>query len=127
MSYKPHFSVVSSISDQYLSDKKFIPDNTIGYLSFDNEDEAHYACAILNASQVTAGFSLRSSKSKWGISIDMVNSVPMKEFDEQNSNHVELSNLSKLAHDHYPELKDIDSITKKIDKILEQNSILSEI
>ena len=127
MSYKPHFSVVSSVTDQYLSNKKFIPDNTIGYLSFDNEDEAHYACAILNATQVTEGFALRSSKSKWGISIDMVNSVPIKEYDSQNSKHLELSNLSKLAHSHYPELNDIDSIMNKIDYILQKHSILNEI
>ena len=65
MSYLPNFSVVSDIEDEFIGRKTFIPDNTIGYISVNNENEAYYICSILNSDKIKALFSLRSSKSKW--------------------------------------------------------------
>lgn len=48
MSYQPHFSVVSTTNDSLIGEKTFIPDNTIGYISVDDENEAHYICSLLN-------------------------------------------------------------------------------
>lgn len=123
MSYKPDFSVVSKVKDEYIGIKTYIPDNTIGYLSVETADEAHYICSILNSNKVKALFSLRSSKSKWGISIDMVNKVPIEEYNKENILHDELVSLSKKAH-KLKDMKKIEIIENKINDLIKSNHIL---
>lgn len=123
MSYKPDFSVVSKVKDEKIGVKTYIPDNTIGYLSVKTSDEAHYICSILNSDKVKALFALRSSKSKWGISIDMVNKVPIVEFNKENPQHSELITLSKKAH-KLKDIKKIEEIEDSINTIIDNNNIL---
>ncbi|CAA6826597.1 MAG: Unknown protein [uncultured Sulfurovum sp.] len=123
MSYKPDFSVVSKVKDEYIGTKIYIADNTIGYLSVKTADKAHYICSILNSNKIKALFSLRSSKSKWGISIDMVNKVPIEEYSKENSLHNELVSLSKKAH-KLKDMKKIEIIEKKINDLITNNHIL---
>lgn len=124
MSYQPHFSVVSNIDDPLIGKKTFIPDNTIGYISVDTKMEAHYICSLLNSNKTQALFALKSSKSKWGISIEMVNQVPIVEFDKKSANHKKLANLSIKAHDTLDENK-IKRIEDSINKIIDDNSIFN--
>lgn len=98
MSYLPNFVVVSTVNDKWLGKKLVMPDNTIGYFSCDTENEAHYICAIMNSAIISKYFEGRSSKSKWGISINMAESVPIPKFDEKNSDHLKLVSFSKKAH-----------------------------
>ena len=102
-----------------------IPDNTIGYISVNNKKEAHYICSLLNSNRTQALFSLKSSKSKWGISIQMVNQVPIKEFDKNNSTHIELARLSENAHKIKSESK-IKEIENKINIVVNQNNIFHD-
>lgn len=125
MSYQPNFSVVSDIEDEFIGKKTFIPDNTIGYISVDNANEAYYICSILNSNKIKALFSLRSSKSKWGISIEMVNNVPIIEFDKTNKFHVELFKLSKKAHNSINE-KQLVTLENKMNLIIDSHEILND-
>jgi len=125
MSYQPNFSVVSEIKDDLIGKKTMIPDNTIGYISVDNKKEAHYICSLLNSNKALALFLLKSSKSKWGISIQMVNQIPIKEFDKNDSNHIKLATLSENAHKIKNESK-IKEIESKINIIINQHSIFHD-
>ena len=126
MSYKPVFSVVSKVDDEFIGKKEYIPDNTIGYISLDSEDEAHFVCAILNSSIARSLFAMRSSKSKWGISISMVNKIPIPEFDREDKNHLKLSKLSKKAHllKSQGKLQEIKGIEEQINEIISNNKII---
>lgn len=124
--YLPSFSVVSKVKDPYIGTKVYIPDNTIGYLPFDSEDEAHYVCAILNSSIVYSWFDRRSAKSKWGISIGMIRSIPIPDFDPNNPAHRSLSNLSKLAHKvaKVGKNKVLKPIESRINKIVAEENLI---
>ena len=126
MSYKPAFSVVSKVDDEFIGKKEYIPDNTIGYISLNSEDEAHFVCAILNSSIARSLFAMRSSKSKWGISISMVNKIPIPEFDREDKNHLKLSKLSKKAHllKSQGKLQEIKGIEEQINEIISNNKII---
>ncbi len=122
MSYKPYFSVVSKITDEYIGTKTLIPDNTIGNISFDSEKEAHFVCAILNSEKAKFLFSIRSSKSKWGISIEMVKKIPIPKFNPKNKEHLKLSDISMKAHRYANknELDNINKIEEEINQIAEK-------
>lgn len=124
MSYQPHFSVVSDVEDQLIGKKTFIPDNTIGYISVDDEKEAYYICALLNSNKTQAIFALKSSKSKWGISIEMVNQVPIKEFDKRDIFHKKLASNSFKAHIEKDDKK-IKKIEENINNIIDSNEIFN--
>nr|MDO8112406.1 hypothetical protein [Candidatus Sigynarchaeota archaeon] len=112
------FAVASSIHDPRIGTRLVIPDNTIGYLSFDTSDEAHYACAILNASAIKEMFAAHSTGSKWGISIAMVNDLPIPRFDPDNPVHVRLCRLSKEAHDRTAKNESIAELERELDVLV---------
>ena len=125
MSYQPFFSVVSEAKDPFIGVKTYIPDNTIGYISVDTEQEAHYICALLNAQKTEALFALKSSKSKWGISIEMVKQVPIQQFDTNNPHHLALVDLSLRAHKTI-EHDEIALIESAINTIIQQHTVFYE-
>jgi hypothetical protein len=119
MTYAPDFSVVSEINDKFIGKKKVMPDNTIGYISTNNENEAHYICALLNSAHVSEMLERRSSKSKWGISIGSVQGIPITKFDKNNKKHLRLAELSKKAH-KIKDKEEIAKIEKEINGIAEK-------
>jgi hypothetical protein len=120
MSYKPDFSVVSKVNDKLIGNKEVIPDNTIGNISFDSKDEAHFVCSVLNSEKAELLFSMRSSKSKWGISIDMVKKIPVPQYNPKDKNHKRLAELSQEAHklSQKGESKELEKIEKEINKLV---------
>jgi len=118
MSYSPNFAVVSQIKDKFLGNKSVMPDNTIGYLSTDDEQEAHYVCALLNSDITKQFFEDRSSKSKWGISINMIEKIPIPRFKKNEKIHRALAHLSKQAHNTNDDNKiaKIEAIVNKFAK-----------
>lgn len=118
MTYSPNFAVVSSVKDSFVGEKQVMPDNTIGYFSFDSENEAHFVCAIMNSKITAELLENRSNKSKWGISINMVKKIPIPKFDKTNKNHLELIELSKKAHKEADQTI-ITKIEEKINKLSE--------
>jgi len=118
--YLHAFAVAGKIDDKLIGNKEIIPDNTIGYLSFDSDEVAHFVCAILNSNTVHEIFARRSTKSKWGISITMVKNVPILEYDPKNTTHKKLSNLSKKAHYNTKNGKDVSKIEKEINDLVQK-------
>ncbi|HDY72897.1 MAG TPA: hypothetical protein ENH90_01940 [bacterium] len=116
MTYAPNFMVVSEVNDDLIGKKKVMPDNTIGYFSTSDKDEAQYLCALMNSKIVSEMLENRSSKSKWGISINMVNNIPVPKYDKNNEAHRKLAELSEKAHNEKQE-KTINEIEKKINNL----------
>lgn len=125
MSYKPDFSVVSKVKDKFIGKKELIPDNTIGNISFDSKEEAHFVCSVLNSEKSQLLFSMRSSKSKWGISIDMVKKIPIPKYDKSNKTHKKLAELSQEAHklSQKDDSKGLENIEKEINKLVNSSKV----
>jgi SAM-dependent methyltransferase len=115
MTYSPNFAVVSDVNDKFIGKKKVMCDNTIGYFSVNTEVEAYFICGILNSKKVGDALESRSSKSKWGISINMVKQIPIPKFDKSNEKHVKIAELAKSAS-----IKEDAEIQKEIDKLASQ-------
>jgi len=118
--YLPAFAVATKVDDDYIGSKEIIPDNTIGYISFDSLDDAHYVCAILNSGLVEKLFSHRSTKSKWGISITAVKNLPIPQYDSNNELHKKVSDLSIEAHEFAKTNKSTSELEKKIEILVEK-------
>lgn len=98
MGFLPYFAVVSKINDRFIGNKLVLPDNTIGSISVKDEKEAHFICAILNSKTVNEQLRLLSSGSKWGISINTVKKIGIPKFDDTDTTHITLAELSAKAH-----------------------------
>jgi len=95
--YPPEFAVSSIVEDVFLGKKVLIPDNTIGSIPVDSEDETHFLCALLNSSYIKSVIAHKSTKSKWGLSIELVKQLPLPRFDPRDDQHEILSSLAKKA------------------------------
>jgi len=119
MIFPPRFAVAFYVNDEYVGNKVYIPDNTIGYISFDSKDEAYYVCAILNSPKIAQLLENTSSKSKWAVSISAVKQLPIPKYDPSNKDYVTLSRLSMKAHqlalkNKVGELNRIEDLINKI-------------
>jgi len=99
ISGKGDFSVcvVEPVDDPNLGIKCIIPDHKIFFTPTDNKDEAHYITGILNSSianLVVSGYTVETS-----ISAHVLQNVYIQNFNSNNRLHLEISELSKKAHD----------------------------
>lgn len=89
---KVNAAVVASTSS---SGKDFlIPDYTCVYIPLNNEDEAHYVCAILNScvsQMITSYIHLHPDP-------HVLENVRIEKYDKSNKLHKSISNLSRIAH-----------------------------
>lgn len=76
------------------TDNLFIPDQSLQFIPIENEDEAHFICALLNSS--IANFIALSFTSD--ITTRIMTSIPVPKYLPNNINHKNLSNLSKKLH-----------------------------
>lgn len=81
------------------------------YGNFISYDEAHFICGILN-SPVAYKYVINSSDSR---SFPVRPRLYIPQYDPTNSIHIEISNLSKEAHEKYDSPNDIARIVSKID------------
>lgn len=121
--YLPDFAVASSVDDIHIGTKLLIPDNTIGYIALDSEDEAYFSCALLNSSPIKSIIAHKSTRSKWGLSMDLVKQLPLPQFNSRDPDHISTCSLAKEAYklstdpenNGYPELETkLDNLAEKI-------------
>ena len=86
-------------------------DQKIIFVSFNNEDEAHYFCAIINSEIV---FTFLHSYLMLDASTHILEHLAIPEFNHYNPTHLELAQLSKICHRL---VKSLDDRTKHEDKI----------
>ena len=107
--------VISTKSIAPLAGKLVIPDSKVLFCPMENEDEAHYLCALLNSKPVTdiiEGYTLELQRGT-----DILRNIKIGKFDPKDSICKELSTLSKIAHKKYPNEKEIKELQEKIDKL----------
>jgi|Deesub1362A_J573_1020465.scaffolds.fasta_scaffold01453_4 SAM-dependent methyltransferase len=79
--------------------KPIIPQETISLVAFDNEDEVHYLCAMVNSSSFKyAAISYSQAGGKSMGSPHVLTNIRIPRFDPKNKLHIHLSELSKKAH-----------------------------
>lgn len=92
--------VAGTIDDAWLGPKTVIPDDVLAYIPVDDEDEAHYICAVMNST--TTRFLLESiaggSKSL-GTPTIVKDTIHIDKYSPENPVHVQLANKSRKAHE----------------------------
>jgi type I restriction-modification system DNA methylase subunit len=98
MGFYPDFLVISSVNDEILGEKLVLPEHVLQFIPIKSKKEAHYVCAILNSSIVRKQLQTLSSRSKSGLSAEIVGQIRLDKFDPENVFHDTLSKLSMQAH-----------------------------
>jgi hypothetical protein len=89
-------AVIGPRHEENLGNRVVICDHKLMLVSFSNEDEAHYVCAVVNSSfarLIVASYTIETS-----ISTHILKHIMIHGFDPRNPLHIQLSNLSKNAH-----------------------------
>jgi len=98
LGFQPRFAVVEKIDDPMLGPRTVVPDGTIYFMPFQQRDEAHFVCALLNSELVCKFLSARSGKSKRGLSKKIVEQLALPKFNRDDGRHVDLANTSLQMH-----------------------------
>jgi hypothetical protein len=99
MDHKIRAAVVETIDDPHLGPRPVVPQETCVLIACDGSDEAHYLCALLNSSPVhdlVAAHSVTGGKGFGTPSI--LDYLPLRKFDPDDTRHVELAALSRRLH-----------------------------
>ena len=123
MGFNPDFVVVSSVEDEILGKKILLPEHIMSFIPSNNQQEAHYICAILNSSLIRKLLPTLSQKGKSALSGTIIKKIKLNRFSSKNNIHIELANLSIVAHklakeDNEAQLKDIETRIDEIVKAL---------
>lgn len=92
--------VISSVNDEFLGEKMILPEHVLAFVPTDNENEAHFICALLNSRIVDLAVrSIAGGTKSFGTPKIIEETIRIPRFDTNNENHVELAELSKKAHE----------------------------
>lgn len=86
---------------QGLNTKGFIAESVTYHLQTDNENEAHFLCAILNSEYVNNTIKPYQPRGTWGarhVHRRPFEVVPIPNFDSKDKKHLKLASLSKQCH-----------------------------
>jgi hypothetical protein len=92
-------AVLEPVEDEWIGVRPPIHKNTVMFVSFENRQEAHFLCAVLNTSIVTfvaRAYSVKGGKSFGSANLSQFIAVP--QFDAENPIHTRLAALSQQAH-----------------------------
>ena len=93
-------TVASTVNDPYLGNKMIIPEHVLGIISTEDEDEAHYICAVLNSSVANLILqSIAGGTKSFGTPSFIEKYLNIAKYNPNNSTHRKLSELSKRAHE----------------------------
>jgi hypothetical protein len=120
MDRKIRAAVVETINDVRLGPRPVVPQETCVLIACGCGDEAHYLCALLNSALVhdlVAAHSVAGGKGFGTPSI--LDYVPLKKFDTNDSRHLELAALSRRMHDMAASGEVANCGTSEIDRLAE--------
>jgi methylase of polypeptide subunit release factors len=98
--------------------KAVVPTKTVALIAVDNEDEAHYLCAIINSTPVREFIKSYSSAGRGFGAPSVMNHVGISKFDPKNKLHQKLSEISKTLHELKAKdnLSHIEKYEKEVDE-----------
>ncbi|MFQ5980745.1 MAG: Eco57I restriction-modification methylase domain-containing protein [Candidatus Heimdallarchaeota archaeon] len=100
-----HTGVKNKMRACVVEDNHPVVDQKVILVPFDNEDEAHYFCALVNSS---TAFSLLSSYLLLDASTHILEYLAIGKFDPTNLLHKKLADFSKKAHRNPSESKKLE-------------------
>jgi len=103
--------------------KPIIPQETISLVAFDNEDEAHYLCSMVNSSSFQyAAISYSQTGGKSMGSPHVLENIHIPRFDPKNKLQLHLVEFSKKAHEvaRIDNKEELENIEEEIDEISAQ-------
>jgi len=111
--------VVSKIKDEYLGEKLVLPENVLAFIPTDDEDEAHYICAIMNSSITDMVLrAIAGGTKSFGTPKIIEDTIRIPKFDNNNEIHRKISELSNEAHKLARDGKDVSSIEEETDGLV---------
>jgi hypothetical protein len=112
------FAAVISQHKTPFGYKTIIPTDTTSLFATENEDEAHYLCAIINSTPVREFIKSYSSAGRGFGAPSVMNHVGIPKFDPKNKLHQKLSELSKTLHELKTagNVSDIEKYEKEVDR-----------
>jgi hypothetical protein len=90
-------SVISQLKTPF-GFKTIIPTDTTSLFATDNEDEAHYLCAVINSTSVRDFIKSFSSAGRGFGTPSVMENVGIPKFDPKNKIHQKLADISKKCH-----------------------------
>jgi len=113
--------VVNKVDDKFLGKKLVLPEHVLAFIPTENEDEAHYICAILNSS--IADLILRSiagGTKSFGTPKMIEDVINIPKYNKNNKIHNTLVALSRKAHQIASENKthELSKIEEEIDNTI---------
>jgi hypothetical protein len=92
-------AVLGSFDDAHVGKKVLIPQWTLAFIPTENEDEAHYLCAMINSTPVEALVKLFSQLGGKGFAPpSIIDKVKIPQYDSRNEIQKKLVEMSKKAH-----------------------------
>jgi hypothetical protein len=92
--------VISSVNDEFLGEKMVLPEHVLAFVPTENENVAHFICAVLNSNVVDLAMrSIAGGTKSFGTPKIIENTIRIPKFDANNENHCKLAELSKEAHE----------------------------
>ena len=85
----------------------FVVDNSLYWMSSDNEDELHFLCAIFNAPALAQFFNEKARSSGRDFHTGPIRLLPIPKFDGADKQHEDLANASRLAHRRVASMGDV--------------------
>jgi methylase of polypeptide subunit release factors len=116
------FAAVISQHKTSFGYKTIIPTDTTSLFATENENEAHYLCAIINSTPVREFIKSYSSAGRGFGAPSVMNHVGISKFDPKNKLHQRLAGLSKTLHTLKAEgnLTDIEKHEKEVDEVMKE-------
>lgn len=117
--------IIASVISQYKTPfgyKMVIPSDTTAIFSLDDENEAHYLCAIINSAPVREFVKTYSSAGRGFGAPSVMEHIAIPKFDPKNKLHQKLAHLSKILHDYKQKdnpdkvesEKEVDSLVREL-------------
>jgi hypothetical protein len=124
--YKVVWTRIANIQAAVISEKDgkpTIPQETVTLVPFDNKEEAHYICAMINSSPfqyASTSYSQAGGKSMG--SPHLLQNIRIPKFDPNNGLHLRLSELLQKAHElaRNNEEEKIKEIEEEINEVASQ-------
>ena len=88
-------AVISSITDPWLGKKSVVANGKVMIIPFDNKEEAHFICAVLNAPIFRR---LINNAITSEAHAEIIRVIPLRAYDSANDHHRAIAGLSKELH-----------------------------
>jgi SAM-dependent methyltransferase len=107
--------VIEKYVDPQLGEKVIIPDTKLVMISFDNRDEPHYVCSLLNSS--ISKFIVKAYVVETQLAPHILKNIAIPQYDSSKLVHKELSRLSQSCHEKVTKSIDVTDLEGQIDEL----------